>query len=198
MTDWSERTGTSIDDLLSFDEPAGEATRARRGRLRWVPRTLAATAAAVVVVVAGLRAVGLQVSLWIIVAGVLALLAVRRVTAALSPPPPLPSGGGAPAGEEPGAWNWAAQDALRTAINGWERPLDWCAGDRERFTTRVLPRLGELADERLRQKHGVTRESDPARARALLGEPLWAFLGTPSRPPSPRQLAAIVAELEKL
>ncbi|MFG2105402.1 hypothetical protein [Micromonospora chersina] len=191
---------TSIDDLLSFaEEPTEEARRPGGGRARWVLRTLAVTAAIVVVVVVGLRAVGLQVSLWIIVAGVLAVLAVRRVTAALSPPPPPRAGGRAPAGEEPGAWNWAARDALRAAINGWERPLDWCSDNRERFTERVLPRLGELADERLRQKHGVTRESDPARARALLGERLWTFLGTPARrPPPPRDLAAIVAELEKL
>ncbi|MEU2614761.1 hypothetical protein ABZ570_24725 [Micromonospora sp. NPDC007271] len=196
----STSTSTSIHDLLSFaEEPAEEPSGSRGGPGRGVLRTLGATAAIVVVVVVGLRAVGLQVSLWIIVAGVLALLTVRRVTATLSPPPPPRAGGRAPAGEEPGTWNWAAQDALRAAINGWERPLDWCGSDRERFATRILPRLGELADERLRQQHGITRESDPARARALLGEPLWSFLGTPPRRnPSPRDLAAIVAELEKL
>lgn len=191
---------TSIDDLLSSaEEPAAEPDDSRPARLRPVLRTLAVTAAIVVVVVVLLRAVGLQVSLWIVVAAVLAVLAVRRVTAALSPPPPPRAGARAPAGEEPDTWNWAARDALRAAINGWERPLDWCAGNPERFTERILPRLGELADERLRQQHGITRESDPARARALLGEPLWTFLATPSRrPPSPRDLAAIVAELEKL
>ncbi|SBT54645.1 hypothetical protein [Micromonospora narathiwatensis] len=191
---------TSIDDLLSSEEYAEEPARERRGRLRWLPRALLSTAAIVAVVVVGLRAVGLQVSLWIIVAGVLALLAVRRFTAALAPPPPPRAGGRAPAGEEPGTWNWGARDALRAAINGWETPLDWSATRPERFTKVILPRLGELADERLRQRHGVTRESDPTRARALLGEPLWTFLNTTPRrrPPSPRDLAAIVAELEKL
>ncbi|MCI4064314.1 hypothetical protein MRQ36_17600 [Micromonospora sp. R77] len=191
---------TSIEDLLSFEEePAGPAVESRGGRLRAVLRTLLVTAAVVVVVIVGLRAVGLKLSVWIIVAAVLAVLAVRRVTRALAPPPPPRAGGRAPAGEEPGAWNWAARDALRAAINGWERPLDWCGGNRERFTERVLPRIGELADERLRQQHGITRESDPGRARTLLGEPLWTFLDTPPRrPPSPRDLAVIVAELEKL
>jgi hypothetical protein len=191
---------TSIDDLLSFDEePAAPAAEARGGTVRAVLRTLASAAAVVVVVLVALRAVGLQLSLWILIAGVLAVLAVRRVTRALSPPPPPRAGGRPPAGEEPGSWNWAARDALRAAINGWERPLDWCAGNGARFTDRVLPRIGELADERLRQRHGITRESDPTRARALLGEPLWSFLGTPARrPPSPRELAVIVAELEKL
>ncbi|WP_422745391.1 hypothetical protein ACN27B_14315 [Micromonospora sp. WMMD754] len=191
---------TSIDDLLAFgDEPAGEAERPSGGRARWLLRTAAVTAAVVAVVMVALSAVGLRVPIWIIVAGVLAVLAVRRVTAALSPPPPPRAGVRTPVGEEPGTWNWSSRDALRTAINGWERPLDWCGGNRERFTERVLPRLGELADERLSQRHGVTRESDPARARALLGEQLWTFLGTPARrPPSPRDLAAIVAELEKI
>ncbi|MFI6130555.1 hypothetical protein [Micromonospora sp. NPDC051141] len=192
---------TSIDDLLgSGEEPTGSAVdRPSGGRGRWLLRIVLVTAAAVVVIVVGLRAVGLRVPLWIIVAGVLAVLAVRRVTAALSPPPPPRAGLRSSGGEESGTWNWSARDALRTAINGWERPLDWCTDNRERFTERVLPRLGELADERLRQRHGVTRESDPARARALLGEPLWTFLGTPARrPPTPRDLAAIVAELEKI
>ncbi|GAA3739415.1 hypothetical protein [Micromonospora maritima] len=191
---------TSIDDLLAFgDDPSGEVERPSGGRARWLLRTATVTAAAVVVVVVALRAVGLLVPIWIVVAGVLAVLAVRRVTAALAPPPPPRAGARTPAGEEPGSWNWSSRDALRAAINGWERPLDWCGGNRERFTDRVLPRLGELADERLRQRHGVTRESDPARARALLGEPLWTFLGTPARrPPTPRDLAVIVAELEKI
>ncbi|MET8192713.1 hypothetical protein ABZU22_02680 [Micromonospora sp. NPDC005222] len=192
---------TSIDDLLSFgEEPAGEETRPSGGsRARLLLRAAAVTAAIVVVAVVVLRTVGLRVPIWIIVAGVLAVLAVRRVTTALSPPPPPRAGARAPAGEEPGTWNWSVRDALRVAINGWERPLDWCADNRDRFNERILPRLGELADERLRQRHGVTRESDPARARSVLGEPLWTFLATPvRRPPSPRDLAAIVAELEKI
>ncbi|MFG2107737.1 hypothetical protein [Micromonospora chersina] len=189
-----------FDDLLSLEEEPAEPARATRsGRVRWVLRALAVTGAIIVVVLAGLRVVGLQASLGIVVAGVLAVIAVRRVTGASSPPLPPRAGGRVPAGEEPDSWNWSARDALRAAINGWERPLDWCSGNPERFTERVLPRLGELADERLRQRHGVTRESDPARARTLLGERLWTFLSAPSRrTPPPRDLAAIVAELEKL
>ncbi|MFG3697420.1 hypothetical protein ACGF5C_05785 [Micromonospora sp. NPDC047620] len=193
-------SSTSIDDLLSFEEERpGHAGRSRGGRAGRVFRALAGIAAVVVVLVAGLRVVGLRVSLPVLVAGVVALFVVRRVVAALAPPPPPRAGARAPAGDDDGTWNWVARDALRTAINGWERPLDWCESSRERFAERVLPRLGELADERLRQRHGLTRESDPARARALLGDRVWTFLSTPSRrPPSPRDLAAIVAELEKI
>ncbi|MDO3701152.1 hypothetical protein Q3W71_05595 [Micromonospora sp. C28SCA-DRY-2] len=194
-------SSTSIDDLLSFEEerPRGDG-RDRGGRVGQVLRALAGMAAVVVVLVAGLRVVGLRVSLLILIAGVVALFAVRRIVAALTPPPPQPGAGPRSSiGVDEGTWNWGARDALRTAINGWEVPLDWSATRPERFTTVVLPRLGELADERLRQRHGVTRESDPARARALLGERLWTFLETPPRrTPSPRDLAVIVAELEKL
>lgn len=193
-------SSTSIDDLLSFEEerPA-PAERSRGGRAGQVLRTLAGIAAVVVVLVAGLRLVGLRVSLPVLVTGVVALFLVRRVVAALAPPPPPRSGGRVAAGDDDGTWNWGARDALRAAINGWERPLDWSGGNRERFAERILPRLGELADERLRQRHGLTRESDPERARVLLGDRLWTFLSTPSRrPPSPRDLAAIVAELEKI
>ncbi|MGC4804353.1 hypothetical protein [Micromonospora sp. DT233] len=190
----------SIDDLLTFEEEQPiQAGAARGSRVRGVLKALASAGALTAVVLVGLRTVGLQVSLWVVVAGVLALLAVRRVTTALTPPPRPRSGAAMPAGEEDGQYHWAARDALRAAINGWERPLDWSAGNPERFAGRILPRLGELADERLRQRHGVTRESDPARARALLGEQLSTFLDTPPRrTPSPRTLAAIVAELEKI
>lgn len=193
-----DRTG--LDDLLRFEEePPARPGTGGGSRRRWVLRTLLVTGAVTAVVVAGLRAIGLTASLPVIVAGVVALLAIRRVTTRLSPPPPPPPAGRSPVGEEDGTYDWGAQDALRAAINGWERPLDWSAGNRQRFTERILPRLGELADERLRQCHGLTRESDPVRARALLGDGLWTFLETPPRRhPSPRDLAAIVAELDKL
>ncbi|MEU4396928.1 hypothetical protein ACIQH6_08230 [Micromonospora orduensis] len=193
-------SSTSIDDLLAFEEEAAPAGPQEGGsRARPVLRALAVAAAVVAVLLVGLRAVGLQVSLPVLVAGVLAVLAVRRVTALLAPPPPPPPAGRMATGEEDGSYRWSSRDALRAAINGWERPLDWSSGNRERFTERILPRLGELADERLRQRHGLTRDSDPTRARALLGDQLWSFLATPSRrPPSPRDVAAIVAELEKI
>ncbi|WBB64954.1 hypothetical protein [Micromonospora sp. WMMD812] len=191
----------SIDDLLTFEEErVRHDDRERGSRAGQVLRALTGIASVVVVLVVGLRAVGLRVSLLILIAGVVALFAVRRVVAALAPPPPSPARPRARAtAVDDGTWNWNDRDALRTAINGWEVPLDWSATRPERFTEVILPRLGELADERLRLKHGATRDSDPVRARALLGERLWAFLETPPRrTPSPRDLAVIVAELEKI
>ncbi|TCB99863.1 hypothetical protein E0H26_04800 [Micromonospora zingiberis] len=192
---------TSIDDLLTFEEERPVQPEQRRGgRLRSLVALIGVAAAATVVLVAGLRAVGLRVSLLVLVAAVVTLLLVRRIVALLAPPPTsTQSSTSRPRGEEDGMYNWDARDALRTAINGWELPLEWSKTRSERFTGVILPRLAELADERLRLKHGVTRESDPARARALLGDRLWLFLETPPRrTPSPRDLAAIVAELEKI
>ncbi len=63
----------------------------------------------------------------------------------------------------------------------------------------MQPLIADLVDERLRQRHGLTRDGDPERARALLGDPLWKLLEKPvKRTPAPRELAAIVAQLEKL
>ncbi|MFF0313654.1 hypothetical protein ACFYPH_03250 [Micromonospora sp. NPDC005252] len=190
----------SIDDLLTFEEERPrQAERERGGRAGRVLRALAGNAAVVAVLVVGLRAVGLQVSLVILVAGVFAVSGVRRVAAALAPPPAARSRAPRHQYDDDGTWNWGARDALRAAINGWELPLDWSTTRPERFTGVILPRLAELADERLRLKHSVTRESDPARARALLGDRLWTFLESPPRrPPSPRDLAVIVAELENI
>ncbi|MFD0594521.1 hypothetical protein ACFQZ4_20545 [Catellatospora coxensis] len=56
-----------------------------------------------------------------------------------------------------------------------------------------------MVDERLRQRHGVNRATEPERARRLLGDPLWTLLTVPAkRPPSPRELDVIVNALEKL
>lgn len=198
-------SGTSIDDLLSAEEerrPRRSPHRdsARGGPLRLLLRNLAGAGAVVVVVVAGLRAAGLQMSLPVLVAAVLALFVVRQVVRALRPPPASP-----PvhlALHDPAELHASAgdqHDALRAAINSWENPLGWAANRAERFNGTILPRLGELADERIRLRHGVTRGSDPARARVLLGDRLSTFLEhPPRRPPPPRELAAIVAELEKL
>ncbi len=190
---------TSIDDLLTFEEARPvQPGRRQGGPLRTVAGVLGVAVAVTVVLVAGLRVVGLQVSLLVLVVAVLTLLVVRRIVAALAPPRAR-TRVRTPAGEDDGAYNWAARDALRAAINGWKWPLDWSKTHPERFTGVILPRLAELADERLRLRHGVTRESDPTRARALLGDRLWTFLETPPRrTPSPRDLAVIVAELEKL
>jgi hypothetical protein len=62
-----------------------------------------------------------------------------------------------------------------------------------------LPVLAELADERLRLRHGITRASDPRRARDLLGDPLWAALHDPGRRTAKSsELETYVTALERL
>ncbi|GAA3772145.1 hypothetical protein GCM10022225_69350 [Plantactinospora mayteni] len=194
-------SSASIFDLLQDEEEQQPTAVRRRGRVAgWLRLGLAAAGLAAAVVL-GLRMVGVGVSVAAVFAGFLALLLLRRLARTLAPPPPVPIRLRRPAdhGEEDGSYNWTVRDALGSSVNRWEAKLSWSQGEPERFARAVLPVLGELVDELLRQRHGVTRATDPERARALLGEPLWNFLDTPpKRTPAPRDLAAIVATLEKL
>jgi 3-isopropylmalate dehydrogenase len=59
--------------------------------------------------------------------------------------------------------------------------------------------LAELADERLRLRHGITRDSDPRRARELLGAPLGgAVHDRGRRAAKARELETYVDALERL
>ncbi|MFY1673120.1 hypothetical protein ACN27G_24675 [Plantactinospora sp. WMMB334] len=192
-------SSTSIYDLLQDEEEEQQPAPARRraGVAGWLRLGLAA-AGLTAAVVLGLRMAGVGVSPAAVFAGFLALLLLRRLGRSLVPPPPAtirPLRGG----EEDGHYNWNVGDALGSSVYRWEAKLTWSQGEPERFARSVLPVLGELVDELLRQRHGVTRAGDPGRARALLGDALWSFLDKPpKRTPAPRDLAAIVAQLEKL
>jgi hypothetical protein len=174
-----------------------EVAEKPRSRVGWLIRNALLIAVATVVVVAGLRSRGINVSVLLIVAAFVALrllmLAVSEVA-----PPPLPRSA-ARRGEESGDYRWGGTDSLRAAVGRWERQLEWSQQDVEKFSRNVLPVLAELTDERLRLKHGITRSSDPRRARELVGEPLWGFLDQPGRrAPKPRELAPYVDALERI
>ncbi|GAA1507724.1 hypothetical protein GCM10009827_022370 [Dactylosporangium maewongense] len=90
-------------------------------------------------------------------------------------------------------------DGLRLAVGRWEDRLVWGERDAKRFAALVVPRISDLVDTRLRQKHGITLAGSPRQARALLGEELWTLLHQPpSRVPSPGDVASIVAKVEGL
>nr|MDT0657914.1 hypothetical protein [Micromonospora sp. DSM 115978] len=191
---------TSIDDLLGHEEeePAPERVR-RRSRLGWLVGMVLVAAGFTAVVVFGLRLFALETSVPAVFAGLLALLLLRRVAARVALPPPRPGYAPPDPARDDGSYNWSTEDALRGAVNRWENKLVWSKGETGRFAKGVLPVIGELVDERLRLRHGLTRASDPPRARALLGEELWAFLTTPvKRTPAAADLATIVEKLEKL
>lgn len=178
------------------EEPvvAEEKRRSRTGR---IVGNVLLVVLATVVTVAVLRSQGISVSVLLIVAAFaslrLLMLAVSEVA-----PPPLPRAKGR-RGEESGDYRWAGNDTLRVAVRRWEQQLDWAQHDAERFSRIVQPALAELVDERLRLRHGITRASDPRKARELLGEPLWQVLDDPGRrPPKARELSAYVDALEKI
>jgi hypothetical protein len=93
----------------------------------------------------------------------------------------------------------APTDGVRYAINRWDDRLSWGERDGARFAAIVLPRLADLIDERLRQRHGFTAKADPEQARAILGEDVWRFMTqSGTRAASPRDVASIIAVVEGL
>jgi hypothetical protein len=77
--------------------------------------------------------------------------------------------------------------------------LSWVRlqNDPHQFARTIQPRLIQLIDERLRLRHGIVRSVDPARARAVLGDPLWTFMTTPVRAQvTPADLTALIRQME--
>jgi hypothetical protein len=191
-----------LDELFAFgEEPAAEepqpAEERPRSRAGWVIRNVLLVVVATVVTVAGLRAAGMQISLLVIVAAFVALRLLMLAVAEVAPP--VFPRSRSRRGEENGAYHWDGADSLRAAVRRWEQRLQWSQSDADRFSRNVLPVLAELTDERLRLRHGITRTSDPRRARELIGEPMWQLLADQGRrTPKAKELAAYVETLERL
>lgn len=189
----------TIDDLLRHvEEPEASAPRRKTG-VGWALRVVLLAGAWTALTVFGLRLLGLNLSAIGAFAGFLALLLVRRMTVRLAPPVPPRRTRGRPTRWADGPDRSTGDDALRSAVRAWAQGLAWSHGNPGSFARVVLPRLRDLADERLRLRHGVTRASDPDRARQLLGERTWAILdGHPNRTPTLTDYTAIASELEKI
>jgi hypothetical protein len=190
---------TSIDDLLRHDEEPPPTQEREISGLGWWVRTAFVAAGLAAVAVFGLRLFGYGLSIPLAFATFMALLVLRRAVALVAPPA-IKVYASRPAGEEDGNYNWAAAgDGLSAAVRRWENRLAWADREPDRFVRSPQPKLAQIVDERLRQRHGFTATSDPKRARALLGDPLWTLLTKPpKRTPHPRDLTAIVSHLEKL
>jgi hypothetical protein len=189
----------SIDDLLGHDddEPVLEARRPSSARF-WVRNALLVGIAAAATLGA-LRMVGVQVNPLLVLAAFVALRMLHHIVGGLAPPPLPRAAGRRRTAADEGTWHWQGTDGLLSAVRRWEQQLNWAQSDAGRFSRNVLPVLAELADERLRLRHGITRASDPQRARELLGDPLWRLLAEPDHPPpKARDLTAHVGALEKL
>ena len=190
----------SLDELFGareepvIEEPVEVPVAKPRSRGLWLLRNALLIAAASTVAVAALRAGGLHAPLILIVAAFIGLRLVMLAVSEVAPPPlPKRRGGGS------GSSSGPASDALRAAVRRWERTLDRATADPDLYSRNVLPVLAEMADERLRLRHGITRASDPRRARELLGDPTWEALHDPGRRAGKtRELEALVDALERL
>jgi hypothetical protein len=190
----------SLDELFGareepvIEEPVEVPVAKPRSRGLWLLRNALLIAAASTVAVAALRAGGLHAPLILIVAAFIGLRLVMLAVSEVAPPPlPKRRGGGS------GSSSGPASDALRAAVRRWERTLDRATADPDLYSRNVLPVLAELADERLRLRHGITRASDPRRARELLGDPMWEALHDPGRRAGKtREIESLVDALERL
>jgi len=194
-----------LDQLFSFAEEQAvdelPPPEKRRSRVGWVIRNGLLVAVATVVTIAGLRSAGIGVSVLLVVAAFVALRLLMLAVAEVAPPPTPGRPKGRPHAESDNDYDYrfGGTDMVRVAVRRWEQRLDWSQSDPDRFTGTLLPVLAELTDERLRLRHGLTRASDPRRARELIGESLWQLLSDPPRRPAkPRELAGHVETLEKL
>jgi hypothetical protein len=190
-----ELFGSRADEAF-VEEPGGIVDKPR-SRVGWVLRNVALIAVATVVTVAGLRSRGISVSILLVVAAFVSLRLLMFAVSEVAPPAqPRRAASRDASGSDR---QWTGTDALRVAVRRWEQLLDWAQNDADRSSRNLLPVLAELADERLRLKHGITRSSDPRRARELLGEPLWGFLDEPGRRrPKAREFTTYVDALERI
>jgi hypothetical protein len=189
-----------LDDLLAAGAPMPPLPR-REDRLR-LPVILLLTIMAAAAISALLAALRVTVPFFVVAALCVGVVLLRRAVRAVAEPGWLRAGDLVASPRitrphEPGGW-YAGGDGMVAAVRQWDRRLDWGLTHPDRFVNTTLPRLGELVDERLRQRHGITRASDPARARELLGENLWALLAPRTQVPSHKQIIAAIADLERL
>jgi hypothetical protein len=185
-------------DLFSVrDEPPVaevEPVVKKRSRALWFLRNALLVVGATVVTEAALRAADQHISVLLVVTFFVGLRLVLLAVAEVAPPS-TPKRRAGPGRHDDGR----ADDSLRAAVRRWERNLDRAHGDADLYARNVLPVLAELADERLRLRHGITRATDPRRARELLGDPLWAALHDRGRRTAKsNELETYVNALERL
>jgi hypothetical protein len=193
----------TIDELLAADadiEAEADAAGPRRGatlarRLFWSAVLAAGCAAALYVV---LLPLGFKVPYPLLFSGFFALVVLRRALREVAAPV-LRLGAMPAAARDTRIDPTEMPDGVQLALDRWKARLSGTERDPSRFMSNVRPRLTEIVDERLRQRHGVIRATDPRRARELMGERLWRFLFSPlAHVPNPGELAAVVDDMEKI
>ena len=201
-----------LDELFDPDEPGEELAPARPFGPRWWVRRILVAVAVTLLLWVVLLALRIGVPYVLVFVGILAVTVLhevlRQVTAD-SLPSEVTGRGMAQTRDRPTGpleqlrHSVGPTDGLRFAIGRWEDRLLWGERDTGRFAGLVVPRMAELVNERLRQRHGITLASAPEQARQLTGEELWNLLHSPSNPGrgrslGPRDVASIVAKVEEL
>ena len=80
---------------------------------------------------------------------------------------------------------------IRERLKGADRP--------HRFASLVQPLLAELAEDRLRRRHGIDWKQDPEQARMVLGDDLWVVVNGEDVPsPTIGTVDALVHRIEQL
>jgi hypothetical protein len=202
----SQEPTVRLEELLGSGEEEPPAPRHRRsdGRLPRDAIVMCVYAAGFALVAFALLRLGnLGVAYPLLFVIALGVLVIRRAVREVGEPEDLLTGELVrrlpPVARSRGEGWYEGSDGLSRAVMRWETRLEWTSSERKRFAARVPGLVGELTDERLRQRHGITRASHPERARELCGPTLWAFVEKPvTKPPSPRELAVVVTELENI
>lgn len=190
----------SLDDLLRYeeDEPTPHRAQERPSRYRWLVRPLVISVIGAAVGWPLLGAMGYAVPPVLIFTILLVVQLLRRVTRWIDARP-IPRGLREPVVDSDEQMS-APPDGMQVAVQRWDTRLSWVRvqHDPHQFARTVQPRLIQLVDERLRLRHGVIRSADPARARAVLGDPLWTFMTSPVETNvTPADLARLIRQMEE-
>jgi hypothetical protein len=188
-----------LDDLFTYDEepePSGPVSADSRP---WLVISILQTFAASAVVYTSFRAFDLAPSYALVVTVCAGLVLVRQAVLVTREPRWQRTRDLVRARAQGAVDSPQDGDGMLNAIGRWDRRLDWGTTTGDRFTSAVGRRIGEIADERLRHRHALTRATDPVRARELLGEDAWALIhGEVGGTPQPALVARAVAHIEAL
>ena len=178
---------------------------ARRALTDAVGLGLLASAAFIAVVLVQPGHWRLALDAYLLCLGGLALLAITRATQAVTAPdePPELEEAFRAARSRRSGKDAAAQ---LPSLARLEREVTLATTNAFDLHVRLRPALREIAEHRLYDRHGVTLDAEPERARAALGDAVWDLVRADRPPPRDRhapgmpypELRALVETLETL